>query len=342
VVWLHRTGDATDLLFLVGRRLALSRRLTTVDDALVADEIRRSFAVARWRACDALWTSGDTVAPGALVPEPLADLGVPVTDPPFTAGAARRIDGLEPEGRGAAMLAIGVASGRRGRPLDLIPPALRPRRVSRGQGVTLAVLAVTIVLSLAALVVPGHLEQRRLDDVNTSIARLDGDVRAVEASLRELERKKKLAATMQSLPSSGIRPLPVLRELTDLLPNDAWLTTLSFEAKGVEMTGQAAAASSLIPALENSQRFQRVEFASPVTRGRDREQFRIQAGWETPPGRTIAATASVTAPPQAPAARTPAPPAATLAPAPGAAPAPPAPDPRRPGTVPARPPEGGR
>ena len=74
----------------------------------------------------------------------------------------------------------------------------------------------------------------------------------------------------------------MLRELTEILPSDAWVTYLAFDAKGVELTGQAGAASNLIPLLENSPRLERVEFASPVTRGRDREQFRIRAAWEAP------------------------------------------------------------
>jgi Tfp pilus assembly protein PilN len=78
-----------------------------------------------------------------------------------------------------------------------------------------------------------------------------------------------------------MRPLPVLRDLTELLPNDAWLTTVSLDGKGIELTGAASAASTLIPLLENSPRFERVEFSSPVTRGRDnKEQFRIRAAWE--------------------------------------------------------------
>jgi Fimbrial assembly protein (PilN) len=96
----------------------------------------------------------------------------------------------------------------------------------------------------------------------------------------------------------------VLRELTDLLPSDAWLTTISLDNKGVELTGQAAAASGLIPVLENSPRFARVEFASPVTRGRDKEQFRIRAAWETPTAASDSgpggASAAVTPPPVAP------------------------------------------
>ena len=72
----------------------------------------------------------------------------------------------------------------------------------------------------------------------------------------------------------------MLRELTELVPPDAWLTSLSFDTKGVELTGQASAASALIPLLENSPRLERVEFSSPVTKGRDKEQFRIKAAWE--------------------------------------------------------------
>ena len=68
--------------------------------------------------------------------------------------------------------------------------------------------------------------------------------------------------------------------MTEVVPNDAWLTMLTFDAKGVELTGQASQASLLIPLLENSPKLERVEFASPVTRGRDKEQFRIRAAWE--------------------------------------------------------------
>src|SRR5437879_439754 len=87
------------------------------------------------------------------------------------------------------------------------------------------------------------------------------------------------------------RARPTRRALTEILPGDAWLTMLSLDAKGVELTGQAAQASALIPLLENSPLLERVEFASPVTRGRDREQFRIRAAWEA--RRPAAAPAAV-------------------------------------------------
>ena len=101
-----------------------------------------------------------------------------------------------------------------------------------------------------------------------------------DALHRELEGRSQLLNTVDQLETASLKPLPVLRELTELLPSDAWLTMVSLDGKGVELTGQAAAAAALIPVLENSARLERVEFSSPVTRGRDREQFRIRAGWE--------------------------------------------------------------
>jgi len=310
VVWVHRSGDVADLLFLEGGALVLSRTVTEADDELLTEEIRRSFAVTRWRGCDAVWISGDVTA-GAAVP--LRALGAPVSEPPYTAAARRLLGGVTESPRGLLELAVAVAAAPKTRPLELLPLALRPRRLTRAQLVTVGLAGLAVVLAAAALLVPGWREGRRLADVNARIARLDPEVRAVEKVMQELERKRRLLATVQSIESSSVRPLPVLRELTELLPTDAWLTMLAFDVKGVELTGQAGAAAALIPLLENSPRLERVEFSSPVTRGRDREQFRIRAAWE-------GGSAVVAAAPRAGAAVPPA--GAPLAPPRGAPPAP--------------------
>jgi Tfp pilus assembly protein PilN len=87
-------------------------------------------------------------------------------------------------------------------------------------------------------------------------------------------------ATLRGLEGAGIRPLALLRELTELMPADAWLQTISMDRQGVEMTGQATAASPLVPLLEGSPRLDRVEFTSPVTKTLEKERFRLRASWE--------------------------------------------------------------
>jgi len=276
VIWVHRAGLAADVLCLHGPIPVMSRTVPGGDEAALTEEVRRSMAAVRWRTCDAVWVSGD-LDPASSA---LAALGVPVSEPDYGARARGRVESLAPEERGAHTLALATATARAGRALDLLPVALRPRRLSRAQAITLGTATVTVALLVAALLVPGLREQRQLERVNTEIGRIDPDVKSVERVLRELERKRKLLATINNLEANSVRPLPVLRDLTDLLPSDTWLTTLSLDPKGVELTGQAAAASALIPLLENSPRLERVEFSSPVTRGRDKEQFRIRAAWE--------------------------------------------------------------
>jgi general secretion pathway protein L len=297
VAWVHRAGEAVDLLLLHGESLVLSRSLPSSEDAAIAEEIERSIAAVRWRDCNAIWLSGDE-PPGGLAPAPLAALGVPVTEPAWTPVARQRLAGLPQEQRGALELAVGLVSARGARPLELLPATVRPRRLTRSQAITLGMAGATTLLAILALLAPGWREERHLRRLNAEIARLEPTVKEADRVARELDRKRKVVATVDGIESSSIRPLPILRDLTELLPNDAWLTTVSLDAKGVELTGAAAAASTLIPLLENSPRLERVEFSSPVTRGRDnKEQFRIRASWEPGGNGTAPAGAAAAAPP---------------------------------------------
>jgi Tfp pilus assembly protein PilN len=301
VAWLHRNGDTAELLLLHGDMVVFSRSFAAADDETLNTETRRSFAGARWRGCNAIWVSGDGAAAA-----PLLDLGVPISDPPWSSRAERRLAQVA-EPRGALELALATASNRGIRGLDLIPPAIKPRRFTRQEMLTAGALAATAVLVLAALLVPGIVENRRLARLNGEIARIEPDVRAVERVARELDQKRQLVGVVEKINASALQPLGLLRELTDIVPSDAWVTYLALDAKGVEITGQAGAASNLIPLLENSPRLERVEFASPVTRGRDREQFRIRAAWEPPAAVPVAAAPQPQQPPATPAAAPPGP-----------------------------------
>jgi Tfp pilus assembly protein PilN len=261
-----------------------SRSVEAPDEAVMVEEIQRSLAIIGWRTCDAVWVSGDARPEDAGA---LAVLGAPVTEPPFSSRARGWLGALG-EPRGEAMLALAVAAGGRLRPLELLPPALRPRHLTRTQLVTIGTAAAVVLLGITALLIPGYRASRQLAHINEEIAQLDPEVRAVDRLLSELERRRSLLTAVAAIEAGSVRPLPALRELTELLPADAWLTMLALDTKGAELTGQAQQAAALIPLLENSSRFERVEFSSPVTRGRDREQFRIRATWEggaaaTPP-----------------------------------------------------------
>ncbi len=286
-VWAHLVGDEAELLFLEGPRLYLSRSTPATDEAALANEIAKSLMLLRWDEAAGLWVSGDR-AEQLLASRDLMGLGLPVTPPPLSPRARAAVAALGESANGLTLLALATALGPRHRPLNLLPAALRPRQLSLGQLVTASSLAAAAILGIGVLFAQGYQGQRHLTRLNEAIRALDPEVKSVERSIADWGQKRQLLATLQTVQASSLHPLPLLRELTELIPPDAWLTTLNLDAQSVELTGQATAANQLIPLLEGSSSLEKVEFASPVTRGRDKEQFRIKAVWEARPKPTAA------------------------------------------------------
>jgi Tfp pilus assembly protein PilN len=278
-VWAHRHDGRTDLVFL-GRGLVRSSRtvpVETPEDLL--REIQHSLPLVRWRDCQVLWISGDDTE-RFLSAAALAELGAAVSEPPYAPNIQSLVETLPKEHCGTALLALAVAVGSSHPRINLLPPALRPRRATRGQAVTAVMLGLTAVLGLGLLAAQTSQRDRYVNRLSQEIRRLDPEVRAVQLLAAEVAQKKKLVSALRRVEASGLRTLPFLRDLTELVPQDAWLQSLNMDSQGVEIIGQAGAASQLIPTLESSPWLERVEFTSPVTKGQGKEQFRLRATWE--------------------------------------------------------------
>ncbi len=166
---------------------------------------------------------------------------------------------------------------------NLMPDELRPRPFPWPVAVTAGLAAATLLLGLTIPAVSLIRDERGLQALTQALDRLAPEVREVEQLAGVVERARREVGTLRSFGAQHVRALPLLRELTELLPQDVWLTNFSVDRKAIELAGFANAASQLIPALEGSPTLERVEFTSPVTKGRDREQFRLKAGWEQTP-----------------------------------------------------------
>jgi Tfp pilus assembly protein PilN len=223
----------------------------------------------------------DRAAVAEIVVDGVPPATVSVDSIPVRAAAAGPPDVAAPAH--ASPLALAVALERPGRkPLvaNLLPDELRPRPFPWPLAATAALSLLTVGIGLAMPAVSFVKERRALTALEEQISRLAPEVRRAEELAAEVERARREAATIRAFEDQGVRPLPVLQELTDTMPADAWLTNLSVDRGGLELAGFANAASQLIPLLEASPSFERVEFTSPVTKGRDREQFRLRATWE--------------------------------------------------------------
>ena len=279
--WVHRSGGGTVLLFLAGGEVRLSREVPVESAEALGAEIEASLPLLRWRNCEAVYVSGDGAT--ELLDAAAGSVDAAVSAPPYEPAMAALIGELPAEQQATGMLALAVAAGRRRPALDLLPEALRPHTWTPMQIATVAMVVIAAGLGLGALAVPGYQDRRYLARLEQATRALDPQTREVERLATDLGQKRRLLAAMKSVEQGAIRPLPFLRELTDLMPSDAWLSSLNVGPRGVEMTGQATAASQLVPLLETSSWLERAELTSPVTRGRDREQFQLRASWENGP-----------------------------------------------------------
>ncbi|MBE7210284.1 MAG: PilN domain-containing protein [Gluconacetobacter diazotrophicus] len=189
------------------------------------------------------------------------------------------LDGLREAGRPAA--AIEIAAGRRPmeEPAALIPLGLR-RGEAGGSGTLLPRVAVAACLALLAgvVVLPFVLQgvaQKRLD---RQVDALGSRVAAVQA----LEKRINGSSAGADLVTGERRqlgdPLTVLAAVTQVLPDDTFLSDLTLRRGVLTVSGQSAGAAKLIPAFGADPHFSAPAFSAPVTRieGQSTDLFSIR------------------------------------------------------------------
>jgi Tfp pilus assembly protein PilN len=160
-------------------------------------------------------------------------------------------------------------------PFNLLPAEQR-RAAEEGPSLAtmgLAGLAGVLLLVLALSVVVK--ERLLLGEVQQQVSMLQPKVREVRGLQDEIESLKHQLKILTD--GEDVRATRVLRDLTELVPKEAYLTTLTLRQGRVTMDGQAASASDLIATLEKSKRFRNVAFSSPTTRAGDKERFALAA-----------------------------------------------------------------
>jgi hypothetical protein len=190
------------------------------------------------------------------------------------------IPGLQPDmNLGEVLPAVGAGLsclGQAPQGINLLPlaerAAVRTGRVSFTTALLLVLLGLCCLWGASAFI---H-TRVELYRVNRQIATLSPEAKKVESLLQESQA---LAKQMESLRKIGQSPnkLKVLKDLTQLIPDNTWLSSLQLSKQYVNLGGTSTAASELIPLLDKSG-FKKTEFASPtVTDASKLEHFKIKA-----------------------------------------------------------------
>ncbi|MBI1911050.1 MAG: PilN domain-containing protein [Deltaproteobacteria bacterium] len=143
-----------------------------------------------------------------------------------------------------------------------------------------ALFSVVVVILLALLgisyITKDYTTLWRLDN---SISELKEFKEGKSGSLNEkvTSISDKITILRSISTNSSANFLMLLKELTEALPDDSWLTLLEYRDGAVMMEGISGNASSLLLKLENSKLMKDFEFMDPVVRvSNGKEKFRIR------------------------------------------------------------------
>jgi general secretion pathway protein L len=178
---------------------------------------------------------------------------------------------------------LGIAPERvevEGEPAGNLLPARPQSLAARLPSLAFAALALlAVMLAGAAALVPLERSHRAVIELRANVAE---SKRLADESLRlqkeidaEIQESGFLAARKRQVPSAS----EILLALTQMLPDDTWLSELEISAGEVRLTGFAESASSILGLIDQSPRFANAAFRSPVTQDQrsKRELFNIAA-----------------------------------------------------------------
>jgi Tfp pilus assembly protein PilN len=160
--------------------------------------------------------------------------------------------------------------------INLLPVKLRKRANKAGY---YAMVALVGLVGLSGLFWGGSAflrQQLHLKQLDGEIHRLEAQVKQIDQIKSERDRAEERIGYLNRLFGSGASAVLILKELSDRIPDNAWVNVFTFSEKGVEIQGEAASASELIPLLEASPLFNDVTFLSTITKSNEgKERFRI-------------------------------------------------------------------
>ena len=168
--------------------------------------------------------------------------------------------------------------------LNLLPLEMRKKVRQIGKPLLIILASLAFLMTLTWGGGPFIQYRNELDTVNAEIKKKKPEVEALEKLQKQKDECSKKTAELDGIRSGEASKITMLEELTKILPETVWIWNLKYNGKEIELSGFADSASDLIPLLDRSPLFEKVEFLAPVTkemqmRGdgtKEKERFRIK------------------------------------------------------------------
>ena len=178
--------------------------------------------------------------------------------------------------------------------VNLLPPEMRKKVREYGKSIFLILFSLAVVLGLTWGGGVYSRYEKDLDSLRAEIKKKKPEVEAVEKLQKQRTELTTEMAEFEKITRGAVSEVQILQELTRLLPSSVWIWQYKFSGREIEISGFADSASELIPLLDKSPLFEKVEFLAPVTKERERrigvekerERFKIKMRLEGTGGPT--------------------------------------------------------
>jgi general secretion pathway protein L len=160
--------------------------------------------------------------------------------------------------------------------INLLPEQFRKKPSVIARYMTLALVALVLITGMAWA--GSHFIHQRVADMRADreLNELAGEIKAFGQVQAEIGVLQQRIDYLNTLRQDRIHALGFLKELTEILPDTAWLRGLSVADNNVEIEGYTDYSTQLIQQLEASPLFADAKFISTITKGRDgKEVFKI-------------------------------------------------------------------
>jgi general secretion pathway protein L len=167
---------------------------------------------------------------------------------------------------------------------NLLPDTERPRQRRLGASLTLLLALVVTGLGIASLLTPIWQKETKQEQLQRALTRLRVQAEEVTQVREQLERARHGSIEVLQQKRTQPRMTDLLRELTDLLPDDTWVQTINVRESDVDIRGESARATALIGLLEKGPGISGVTFRSPVMQvgATGNERFHISFIYQRP------------------------------------------------------------
>ncbi len=183
---------------------------------------------------------------------------------------------------GACFAGLGVGTYR----INILPHK-KEYEIKKAAPLTTKIFLVLLFVLVIGIFTTEVVKQRRfLLKMEDALKKNEPEIHALEKLSSDINSLKNRSDFFHKIKANEVT-LEILAELTTILPKDSWVTNLNYKGFDISdkkknggeliISGYAASSSTLIPLLEDSPYFEKVEFVGPIKKRREKEQFKLSA-----------------------------------------------------------------